>query len=116
MVFDFASRPPELHSALIYYGAGAGPLMAASSAFNNLSSELTSNAASYQSVISQLTGSEWTGPSSEAMAAAAEPYIAWLTTTSGQLQEAATQAMSSAAAYQTAYSSSIPPATVLANR
>jgi PPE-repeat protein len=116
MVFDFGSRPPEVNSALIYSGAGAGPLMNASSAFNNLSAELSSNAASYESVISQLTGSEWQGPSSEAMAAAAQPYITWLTTTSGQLQEAATKAMSSAAAYQTAYSSSIPPAVVLANR
>jgi PPE-repeat protein len=116
MVFDFASRPPEVNSALIYSGAGAGPLMAASSAFNNLSSELSSNAASYESVISQLTGSEWTGPSSEAMAASAQPYITWLTTTSAQLQHAATNAMSSAAAYQTAYSSSIPPALILANR
>ena len=103
MVFDFASRPPEVNSALIYSGAGAGPLMAASSAFNNLSSELSSNAASYESVISQLTGSEWTGPSSEAMAAAAQPYITWLDTTSAQLQEAATQATASAAAYETAY-------------
>jgi PPE-repeat protein len=116
MVFDFGSRPPEVNSALIYSGAGAGPLAAASSAFSNLSAELGSNAESYESVISQLTGSEWQGPSSEAMAAAAQPYIAWLTTTSGQLQEAATKAMSSAAAYQTAYSSSIPPATILANR
>ena len=116
MVFDFGSRPPEVNSALIYSGAGAGPLMNASSAFNNLSAELSSNAASYESVISQLTGSEWQGPSSEAMAAAAQPYIAWLTTTSGQLQEASTKAMASAAAYQTAYSSSIPPATILANR
>jgi PPE-repeat protein len=116
MVFDFASRPPEVNSALIYSGAGAGPLMAASSAFNNLSSELSSNAASYESVITQLTGSEWTGPSSEAMAASAQPYITWLTTTSAQLQLAATKAMSSAAAYQTAYSSSIPPASILANR
>src|ERR1700728_457755 len=112
MAFDFAARPPELNSGLIYSGAGAGPLMAASSAFNNLSSELTSNAASYESVISQLTGSEWTGPSSEAMSAAAQPYIAWLTTTSGQLQEAATQAIASAAAYQTAHSTSIPPAVI----
>jgi PPE-repeat protein len=116
MVFDFGSRPPEVNSALIYSGAGAGPLMGASSAFNNLSAELSSNAASYESVISQLTGSEWQGPSSEAMAAAAQPYITWLTTTSGQLQEAATKAMTSAAAYQTAYSSSIPPAVILANR
>jgi PPE-repeat protein len=116
MVFDFGSRPPEINSALIYSGAGAGPLTNASSAFSNLSAELSSNATSYESVITQLTGSEWQGPSSEAMAAAAQPYITWLTTTSGQLQEAATKAMSSAAAYQTAYSTSIPPAVILANR
>jgi PPE-repeat protein len=116
MVFDFGSRPPEINSALIYSGAGAGPLSVASSAFANLSSELSSNATSYESIISQLAGSEWQGPSSEAMAAAAQPYIAWLTTTSGQLQEASTKAMASAAAYQTAYSSSIPPSVIAANR
>jgi PPE-repeat protein len=116
MVFDFAARPPEVNSGLIYSGAGAGPLMAASSAFNNLSSELSSNAASYESVISQLTGSEWQGPSSQAMAASAQPYIGWLNTTSGQLREAATQAMASAAAYETAFSASIPPPVIAANR
>src|SRR6201986_4383621 len=115
MVFDFGSRPPEINSALIYSGAGAGPLSVASSAFANLSSELSSNATSYESIISQLTG-EWQGPSSEAMAAAAQPYITWLTTTSGQLQEASTKAMASAAAYQTALSSSIPPSVIAANR
>jgi PPE-repeat protein len=116
MVFDFASRPPEVNSALIYSGAGAGPLTVASSAFNNLSAELSSNAAAYQSVIDQLAGSEWTGPSSEAMAASAQPFIAWLETTSAQLQQASTNAIASAAAYQTAYSTSIPPALILANR
>ena len=116
MVFDFASRPPEVNSALIYSGAGAGPLMAASSAFNNLSSELSSNAASYESVISQLTGSEWQGPSSEAMSAAAQPYISWLDTTSAQLRVAATQATASAAAYEAAFAASIPPPVILANR
>src|ERR1700684_4171264 len=98
MVFDFGARTPEVNSALIYSGAGAGPLMAASSAFNNLSAELCSNAASYESVISPLTGSEWTRPSSEAMAASAQPYITWLDTTSAQLRVAATQATASAAA------------------
>lgn len=116
MFFDFAARPPEVNSALMYAGAGAGPLMAASSAFNALSSELSSNAASYEAVISQLTGSEWQGPSSQLMAAAAQPYIAWLNTTSGQLREAATQAMASAAAYETAFTATIPPPVVAANR
>jgi PPE-repeat protein len=115
MVFDFAARPPELTSALMYTGAGAGPMMAASSALSGLSSELSSNAASYESVISQL-GSEWQGPSSTAMAASAEPYIAWLTTTSGQLQEAAAKATASAAAYETAFSTVIPPEVIALNR
>jgi PPE-repeat protein len=116
MVFDFAARPPEVNSALIYSGAGVGPLTAASSAFSTLSSELSSNAAAYESVISQLSGSEWQGPSSEAMAASAQPYIAWLTNTSGQLQQAATQAIASAAAYETAFAASIPPPVIAANR
>ena len=116
MVFDFAARPPEVNSALIYSGAGVGPLTAASSAFSNLSAELSSNAASYQSVIDQLAGSEWQGPSSQAMAASAQPYIAWLDTTSAQLQEAATQATASAAAYETAFAASIPPPVIAANR
>jgi PPE-repeat protein len=116
MVFDFASQPPEINSALIYSGAGAGPLTAASSAFSNLSGELSSNAASYQAVIDQLAGSEWQGPSSQAMAASAQPYIAWLDTTSAQLQQAATQAIASAAAYETAFAASIPPPVIAANR
>jgi PPE-repeat protein len=37
--------------------------MAASSAFSALSAELSSNVVSYQSVIDQLAGSEWQGPS-----------------------------------------------------
>jgi PPE-repeat protein len=115
MAFDFAARPPEITSTLMYSGAGAGPLMAASSAFSALSSELSSNAASYESIISSLS-SEWTGPSSTAMAASAQTYIEWLTTTSAQLQEAAGAAASSAAAYEAAHAATIPPAVVAANR
>jgi PPE-repeat protein len=115
MVLDFAARPPEINSGLMYAGAGAGPMMAASSAFSALSSELGSNAASYESVISNLS-SEWQGPSATAMAAAAQPYIDWLTTTSGQLQQAATQATASAAAYEAAFAAMIPPPVIAANR
>ena len=116
MVFDFAARPPEVNSTLIYSGAGAGPMMAAASTFSSLSSELSTNAAAYESVISQLTGSEWTGPSSTAAAAAAQQSINWLNTTSVQLQEAAAKATASAAAYEAAFSASIPPPVVYANR
>jgi PPE-repeat protein len=115
MVLDFAARPPEINSGLMYAGAGAGPMMAAASTFSNLGSELATNATAYESVISQL-GSEWQGPSSSAMAAAAQPYIEWLNTTSAQLQQAAIQATSSAAAYEAAFAATIPPPVIAANR
>jgi PPE-repeat protein len=116
MVFDFAARPPEVNSSLMYSGAGAGPMMAAASTFGSLSSELSTNAAAYESVISQLTGSDWTGPSATAAAASAQQNIQWLNTTSVQLQEAAAKATASAAAYEAAFSATIPPPVVAANR
>ena len=116
MVFDFAARPPEVNSTLIYSGAGAGPMMAAASTFSTLSSELGTNAAAYESVISAATGSDWTGPSATAAAAAAQQNIEWLNTTSAQLQEAAAKATASAAAYEAAFSATIPPPVVYANR
>ncbi|WP_428340913.1 PPE family protein [Mycobacterium sp.] len=116
MVFDFAARPPEVNSTMMYSGAGAGPMMAAASTFGTLSSELSTNAAAYESVISQLTGTDWTGPSATAAATAAQQNIDWLNTTSVQLQEAAAKATASAAAYEAAFSATIPPPVVYANR
>jgi PPE-repeat protein len=113
---DFGALPPEINSARMYAGAGAGPMMAAASAWNSLGSELSTAAASYESVISTLTGAEWLGPSSVSMAAAAQPYVAWLNTTSGFLQQAASQAIGSAAAYETAFAMTVPPPAVAANR
>ncbi|MGA9491855.1 MAG: PPE family protein [Mycobacterium sp.] len=115
MVFDFAARPPEVNSTLIYSGAGAGPMMAAASSFSALSSELSTNAAAYESVIQEL-GSEWTGTSSTAATASAQQNIEWLQVTSAQLAEAAAKATASAAAYEAAFTASIPPPVVYANR
>jgi PPE-repeat protein len=116
MAFDFAARPPEVNSTLMYSGAGAGPLTAAAATFGTLSSELSTNAAAYESIISQLTGTDWTGPSATAAAASAQQNIEWLNTTSVQLQEAAAKATASAAAYEAAFSATIPPPVVYANR
>ena len=49
-------------------------------------------------------------------AAAAQQSINWLNTTSVQLQEAAAKATASAAAYEAAFSATIPPPVVYANR
>lgn len=89
--------------------------MAAASSFSALSSELSTNAAAYESVIQEL-GSEWTGTSATAAAASAQQNIEWLQTTSAQLAEAAAKASASAAAYEAAFTASIPPPVVFANR
>ncbi len=95
---DFGALPPEINSARMYAGAGAGPMMAASAAWNGLAVELGTTAASYESVITRLTTESWMGPASMAMIAAAQPYLAWLTYTSEAAMHAGAQAAASAAA------------------
>jgi PPE-repeat protein len=116
MVFDFAAQPPEVISAKIYSGPGAESLQAAASAWDGLASELQSTAANYQSVISGLISGDWTGPSSEAAAAAAAPYVSWLSITAGQAEQTAGQARAAASAYETALAATVPPAEITANR
>jgi len=99
----------------MYAGAGPGPLLAAAAAWDDLASELGSNASSYQSVISGL-GSSWQGPSSTSMAAAAAPYVSWMTATAAQAEETANQARAAVAAYETAFAATVPPPVIVANR
>jgi PPE-repeat protein len=116
MVFDFAAQPPELISAKIYSGPGTESLQAAASAWDGLANELQSTAAGYQSVISGLVSGDWTGPSSQAAATAAAPYVSWLSTTAGQAEQTAGQARAAASAYETALAATVPPAEIAANR
>jgi PPE-repeat protein len=116
MTFDFGALPPAINSLRMYTGAGAGPMMAAAAAFSSLADELSMTASASQSAISNLTGEEWIGPSSAVMATAVEPYLAWMHTTAAQLQQAASQAMASAAAYEAAFAMTVPPPLIAANR
>src|SRR5271156_6176149 len=116
MVFDFAAQPPELISAKIYSGPGTSSLQSAAAAWEGLAGELQSTAANYQSVISGLVSGDWTGPSSEAAAAAAAPFVSWLSTTAGQAEQSASQARAAASAYETALAATAPPAEIAANR
>jgi PPE-repeat protein len=108
--------PPEVNSALMYSGAGSGPLMAAASAWNELAADLESTATSYQSVIAQLTGGPWLGPTATRMASAAAPYIAWLQGSSIQAAQTGGQASLAAAAYESAFAATVPPSVIAANR
>ena len=116
MVFDFAAQPPEVISAKIYSGPGTSSLQSAATAWEGLAGELQSTAANYQSVIAGLVSGDWTGPSSEAAAAAAAPYVSWLSTTAGQAEQTAGQARAAASAYETALAATVPPAEIAANR
>jgi PPE-repeat protein len=113
---DFGALPPEINSARMYAGPGSAPMLTAASAWNQLAAELGSAASSYASVVSGLTEGEWYGPASASMAAAAAPYVAWMSTTAGQAEQTADQAKSAAAAYEAAFAMTIPPAVVAANR
>jgi PPE-repeat protein len=113
---NFAMLPPEVNSARMYAGPGAGPMLAAASAWDALAAELQSTAATYRAAISELTGGPWLGASSLEMTAAVNPYLDWMTTTAAQAEQTATQARTVAAAYETAFAMTVPPPTIVANR
>lgn len=115
-MLDFAALPPEINSARMYTGAGSGPLMAAASAWDSLALQLELAAVGYSEALAALHGPSWSGPAAAAMAAAATPYIAWLTQTAVQAEQAAMRARMAAAAYEAAFAATVPPVTVAANR
>jgi PPE-repeat protein len=113
---DFAMLAPEVNSGRMYAGPGSGPMLAAAAAWDGLAAELQSTTASYGSAISELSGGPWLGPSSATMAAAAAPYMEWMTTTAAQAEQTATQAKAAAAAYEAAFAMTVPPPLIAANR
>ncbi|AFJ37306.1 MULTISPECIES: PPE family protein [Mycobacterium] len=116
VMIDFGALPPEINSARMYSGAGSAPMLSAAAAWDTLAAELRSAATSYSSTISGLTSEGWRGPASISMAAAAAPLVAWMNTTGMQAEQTATQATAAADAYETAYSMTVPPPVIAANR
>jgi len=113
---DFGAFPPEINSARIYAGPGSGPILAAASAWDVLAAELGSAASTYSSVVNSLAEGSWLGPASASMAAAATPYVDWMSTTATQAEETGYQARAAAAAFEAAFAMTVPPAEVAANR
>ncbi len=116
LALDFAMLPPEVNSARMYSGPGSAPMLAAASAWNGLAAELHSTALSYGSVLSTLTSESWHGPASASMAAAALPYVAWMSSTAAQAEQTAAQAEAAAGAFETAFAATVPPPVIAANR
>ncbi|MGB6511994.1 MAG: PPE family protein, partial [Mycobacterium sp.] len=113
---DFATLPPEVNSGLMYAGPGSGPMIAAAASWDNLAIEMSSAAGDYGSVISGLTSGPWRGPASASMAAAAAPYVSWMSATATQAEQAAGQAKAAGSAYETAFAATVPPPVIVANR
>ena len=114
-MLDFAALPPEVNSGLMYTGPGSGPMLAAAAAWDGLGSELYLTASAYGSVISDLAA-VWLGPSSIAMAAAAAPYVSWISATAGLAEATGMQAKAAVAAYEAAFAMTVPPPVIAANR
>jgi PPE-repeat protein len=112
---DFAFLPPEINSGRMYAGPGPASYSAAASSWDSLAAELSTTAESYDSVLSGLS-LQWSGPASEAMAAAVAHYVGWAQATAEQAKQTAMQARSAAAAYEQAFASTVPPPAVTANR
>jgi PPE-repeat protein len=113
---SFSLIPPEINSALMYSGAGSSPLLEAATTWDGLAADLESAATQYQTAITNLTTESWLGPSSARMATAAAPYITWMQSTAAEAAQTGAQAKAAAAAYQTAYTSMVPPPLITANR
>ncbi|WP_406815637.1 PPE family protein [Mycobacterium sp. M23085] len=115
-MFDFAVLPPEINSARMYAGPGSGPLLAAAGAWNAVAAEMRCAAASYGSVVTELAGGGWLGPSSRSMVAAVAPYLAWLDGTATQAEQTSGQAFAAASAFEAAFAAMVPPPVIAANR
>ncbi|MDT5225297.1 MAG: hypothetical protein QOG19_2704 [Mycobacterium sp.] len=113
---DFGALPPEVNSLRMYTGPGSAPMLAAMMAWDALAAEMRLTATAYDSVLTTLIGDGWQGPAAAAMTAAVAPYVTWLSVTSLQAEQTASQAAAAAAAFDAAFAMTVPPAVVAANR
>ena len=91
-------------------------MLAAAEAWDGLAAELGFASTGYGSTITELTSSPWVGPTSLTMMAAVTPYVTWLSTTAAQAEQTANQARAAVAAYEAAFTMTVPPPVIEANR
>lgn len=113
---DYGALPPEINSLRMYTGPGAESLMAAASAWSRLSAELTSAVNGYQAVVDGLQSEQWIGPSSATMAQSFKPYVAWMQSTAVAAEQSAGKVRQAAAAYEAAFTATVPPPQIAQNR
>ena len=107
------AMPPEVHSALLSSGPGAGPLVASAAAWSLLAAEYTAAAEELSAELATVQAGAWQGPSAERYLVAHTPYLAWLTENAGK-SAAAAAAQRSAAGAHTAALATMPTLAELA--
>ncbi|WP_099184825.1 PPE family protein [Mycobacterium kansasii] len=113
---NFVILPPEINSTRMFSGAGLGPMLAASAAWDGVAAELGSAATSFEALTAGLAGGTWLGAASAAMLGAAAPYAAWLQATASDAEQAAAQARSAVSAFEAAQPATVHPAIIAGNR
>lgn len=113
---SFLTSPPEIISSLLHTGAGPGPMLAASAAWDGLAAELGTAAQSFSSITSGLAADAWQGPASAAMLSTAAQYTGTLNAAAIQAQTAAAQAQVVASEFESALAATVHPVVVAANR
>lgn len=105
--------PPEITSALIHSGPGAGSLLVAANAWRQLATDLGQTADDFASTVASIP---WQGPSATAMTVSTIPYIGWLQATAAQAAQMSMAATTMAGSFVATQTAIVHPSVVTANR
>ncbi|MGD1237321.1 PPE family protein [Mycobacterium seoulense] len=111
---DFGTLPPEVNTARMYSGPGAGPLLTAAATWQRLADHLRDAATNYLILAGLLDGLR--GPAAVQLGDSTAPYVRWLHATAALAEQTAARAGAAADAYEWALAATVPPETIAANR